>query len=98
MTFLTTSKMVHSAPKPLDPAATIDTTDGDTVVGTATSAGFALETADIELKNKNLAVQGQFDETANTATLTTFVAPHLTQGRKWVLLSIFSLAMFIDIL
>ncbi|WOO76899.1 putative MFS-type transporterc [Vanrija pseudolonga] len=87
----------HTAPKPLGTVATLDTTDAETVVPTptATSVGFG----DIELKNKNLAVRGRFDDAAtDTATLTTFVAPHLTQGRKWVLLSIFSLAMFIDIL
>ncbi|WOO78243.1 putative MFS-type transporterc [Vanrija pseudolonga] len=68
---------------------------------TATSPRFDLDVAkaDKELKNAE-AARGRFDDVTQTeaAPGSDYVPPKLSQGRKWALLSILSLAMFIDVL
>ncbi|KAL1407902.1 hypothetical protein Q8F55_007338 [Vanrija albida] len=55
-----------------------------------------LAAADKELEKKDEVVSGKFDDAPPSSTV--HVAPNLTQRRKWVLLTVFSLAMFIDVL
>lgn len=68
---------------------------------TATAPKFNLDlaAADKEIKN-NEAIRGRFDDVtqAEGQQGSGYVPPALSQGRKWVLLSILSLAMFIDVL